>query len=155
MSAAKGFRSFYGAGPLHLPALLACFAVAAYAALKASEGPLPLRMAVWFVGAVIAHDLLLFPLYALADRSLSRLGRGRSRPPTVNYVRVPALLSGLLLLLFWPVITRHSEESYAFVSGLDQAPYLGRWLLLTAALFGGSALLWAVRSATRRRASRP
>ncbi len=26
---------------------------------------------VWVLGAIIAHDLLLFPLYALADRSLS------------------------------------------------------------------------------------
>ncbi|MEJ8672741.1 hypothetical protein WKI71_43560 [Streptomyces sp. MS1.AVA.1] len=29
-------------------------------------------MAVWFVGAALLHDLVLLPLYALADRSVVR-----------------------------------------------------------------------------------
>jgi hypothetical protein len=144
----------YGASPLHLLALLASFALAAYAVLRASSGPLPLRMAVWFVGAVVLHDLVLFPLYALADRTLGLVvrRRGRSEPGGgVNYVRVPALLSGLLLLMFFPLVFRKSEPSYGAASGLDQAPYLSHWLLLTALLFLGSAVVLAVRAALNRR----
>ena len=148
------FRRTYGAQPLHLLSLLACFALAAYAFLQASHGPLPLRMAVWFVAALVGHDLVLFPLYALADRSLSAaLPRRRAvtrHPGTVNYVRVPALLSGLLLLIFFPLILRKSEGPYGAASGLDQSPYLGRWLLLTGIAFTVSALLFALRAARSR-----
>ncbi|PZS19620.1 MAG: hypothetical protein DLM60_09890, partial [Pseudonocardiales bacterium] len=62
----------------------------------------------WFLGAVIAHDLVLFPLYALADRSLSTglrslrpgspPGRTPPRVAALNYLRVPILGTGLLLL---------------------------------------------------------
>ncbi|MCW2725017.1 MAG: hypothetical protein JWN35_1938 [Frankiales bacterium] len=144
----RRWRDRYGAGPLHLLSLLACFALAGYAFLQASHGPLPLRMAVWFVGALIAHDLVLFPLYALADRSLTALRPRRTvrDPGAVNYLRVPALLSGLLLLMFFPLILRRSEGPYGAASGLDQAPYLGRWLLLTGLAFGISAVLYAVRA---------
>lgn len=145
------WRRLYGTNPLQLLALLGCFALAAYAALRASSGPLPVRMAVWFVAAIVAHDLVLFPLYALADRSLSGLlSRRQRRHPVsqagrVNYVRVPLLLSGLLLLIFLPVIIRQGEVFYHNASGLDESPYLGRWLLISAALFLASALLFAVR----------
>jgi hypothetical protein len=152
------WRSHYGAGPLHLLALVACFALAGYAFLQASHGPLPLRMALWFLGALIAHDLVLFPLYALADRSLTALRPRRlfGDPGAINFVRVPALLSGLLLLLFFPLILRRSEGPYGAASGLDQAPYLGRWLLLTGLAFGVSAVLFAVRLRRRsRRRSAP
>lgn len=143
----RSFAGKYGASPLHLLSILTCFALAGYAALQASQGPLPVRMALWFVGALLAHDLILFPLYALADRVLtgvtpSRQGRARG---TVNYVRVPALLSGLLFLLFFPLILRRSEGPYGVASGLDQEPYLGNWLLISAALFGGSALVFLAR----------
>jgi hypothetical protein len=140
---------------LHLLSLLACFALAGFAFLQASHGPLPMRMAVWFVAALIGHDLLLFPLYALADKTLStaiprRRGRLLTKPGTVNYLRVPALLSSLLLLMFFPVILRKSEGPYGAASGLDQSPYLARWLLLTGVAFAVSAVLLAVR--TRRSA---
>lgn len=136
-----GLSRAYGAGPLHLVAVLGSFALALLAAAKWADDPLRLRYAVWFVGAALAHDLLLLPLYALADRALRPL-LPRS---LVNVVRVPALLSGLLLLLFAPVILQRSEGAYAAASGLDQDPYLVRWLLLTAALFAGSFLLHALR----------
>ena len=38
----------------------------------------PLGVAVWFVGAVIGHDLLLMPLYSLADRSVMAAFRHRA-----------------------------------------------------------------------------
>jgi len=156
----RRWRKFYGANPLHLLALLASLAIAGYAAYRASLGPLPVRMAVWFLAAVVAHDLVLFPLYALADRTLvgavrHRATRRTTPPvPVLNYVRVPALLSGLLFVVFSPVILRLSVPSYRAASGLDQDPYLSRWLLLTAALFLASALAYAARLGRARARSR-
>lgn len=143
----KAFSRWYGAGPLQLLALLACFALAGAAALHVGQDPLRLRYAVWFVGAALAHDLVLFPLYALLDRSTGALlhRRRTSAPGSVNYVRAPALLSGLLLLVFAPVIFRRSEGAYGAASGLDQQIFLGRWLLITGVLFLSSAVLYAVR----------
>lgn len=144
------FRRAYGAQPLHLLALLASFALAGVAALRVAQDPLRLRYAVWFVGAIVLHDLLLFPLYALLDRSAGALLHRRPRadrsdPGAVNWVRVPALLSGLLLLVFAPSILQRSEPAFARASGLTQDPYLERWLAVTAALFLASAVLYAVR----------
>ena len=151
------FRRAYGGSPLELLALLGCFALTGHAALQVSRGPLPVRTAVWFVGAILLHDLVLFPLYALADRSLLALFHRGSRDGVasnaVNYVRLPAMLSGLLLLVFSPVILSRSEEAYRAASGLDQSPYLGRWLAISAGLFLGSAVLYAARSGSRRRAT--
>ncbi|MCA1711352.1 MAG: hypothetical protein LC789_06830 [Actinobacteria bacterium] len=145
-------RRAYGAHPLHLLSLLGCFALAGYAALQVSGDPKALRIAIWFVGALIAHDLVLFPLYALSDRLVGgllprRRHRGRlvALPGGVNFVRVPALLSGLLLLMFFPLILRKSEGPYGAASGLDQSPFLGRWLVLSGILFLASAVLYALR----------
>ena len=147
----RRWKEFYGANPLHLLALLGCFAVTGYAVLQLLPGPNTLRIVVWFVGAALVHDLILFPLYALADRSLTGAARSRrAARGSVNWVRVPALLSGLLLLLFWPVVFQHSEPAYRRASGLDQDPYLERYLLVVAALFLGSAVLFAGRKALTR-----
>ena len=146
----RAFLRVYGAGPLHLLALLASFALAAAAWLHVAPDPLRLRYLAWFVGAVLVHDLLLYPLYALLDRSASALVRRRRDPGPavawrVNAVRVPALLSGLLLLLFFPVIAQRGEPAFTAASGLDQDPYLVRWLAVTGVLFLGSAVLYALR----------
>ena len=80
------FRTFYGANPLHLLALLASLALTAYVVLTLGATNLwnPKvwwqSILVWFIGAITAHDLILFPLYAFSDRSLSsamRAVRGR------------------------------------------------------------------------------
>ncbi len=150
----------YGASPLHLLGLLACFALAGYAAVHAADGPKPVRMAVWFLGAAILHDLVLFPMYGLADRStrslLTRLprrltlhGRLQGLPGDINYLRAPLLLSALLLLLFFPLIFRRSEDAFGAASGRDQSEYLSHWLLLTAIAFAGSALVFAASLARR------
>ena len=65
--------------------------------------------------------------------------------PLVNHVRVPLLGAGLTLLMFLPGIIRQGEATHLAATGLDQAPYLGRWLGLVAALFALSALVYAVR----------
>src|SRR5260370_24659170 len=95
-------------------------------------------IAVWLAAAVVAHDLLLFPLYALADRALwTRIGRRKaaSRPniSARNHIRVPALGAGLTLLIFLPGIIEQGGQTYRAATGHDQQPVLGRWRRLTAA----------------------
>ena len=76
------FRRRYGASPLHLVAFLASFAVTGLAVKGWLDEPaISIRyILIWFVGAIIAHDLLLLPLYsALLDRAravASRRSRG-------------------------------------------------------------------------------
>jgi hypothetical protein len=144
-----GFRSRYGNGPLHLLSAIASFAVVAYALIEVVDRPGALSFAIWFGGAIVAHDLVAFPLYSLLDRIAGRASGERS-PSAVNYVRVPALLSGLAFVVWFPLILGLSGETYEAASGLTPDPFLGRWLALTAALFGGSGLVYAVRSRRRR-----
>jgi len=140
------FRRRYGSGPAHLVGLLVCFLVAGYAALRWLDSPLTGRLLVWFAAAVIGHDLVFFPLYSAADRLVRRGTRSRTRRvPLVNHVRVPLLLSALLLLLWFPLITGRPEPAYRAATGLDTSPYLNRWLLVTAALIAVSALLYVLR----------
>lgn len=127
--------------------LLACVALAAGAATIVAGEPSWIRMAVWFLAAVAVHDGLLLPLYAGADRALVALAP-RTRVPVINHVRVPVLGAGLTLLLFLPGIVRQGEAVVLGATGLDQSPFLGRWLLLVAALFAVSALVYAVRVLT-------
>lgn len=149
------FSEFCGANPLQLLALIGCFALAGYVYLQISAEPALPRMLLWFAGAVVAHDLVLFPVYALADRSLTgatdMLRAHRRTPPAVpaiNYIRLPALGSGLLLLLFFPGIIEQGSATYLAATGQTQQPFLGRWLLITAALFAISAVLYAIRLGT-------
>jgi hypothetical protein len=143
---------WYGANPLHLLALLAGFAVAGYAAARLVPSR-PLGVAVWVIGAVIGHDLLLFPLYALADRSAAAVLRHRAaRWPSIswiNYLRVPAALSGLLLLVWFPLILR-LRTRYQASTTLSPDPYLWHWLAVTGALFLVSAVALALRMRRRR-----
>ncbi len=149
----RAFTRRYGAHPLHLLALLASFALAGYAAQRLLERE-TLRVAVWFVGAAVLHDLVLFPLYAIADASLLSRLRRRSTdlpaPPWINYLRIPGAISLVLLLVFSPAIFRLSDI-YAVTTDMTSAHYLEHWLLVTAALFGISAVCYAF--ALRRRRS--
>jgi hypothetical protein len=130
-----------GAAPAQLAVLVACLGLGAYAAFFLLGDPALLRLLVWFAGAAVVHDLVIFPLYAGADRVLGTLLPG----PKVNYVRVPAMGAGLTLLMFWPGIVRQGEVTHLAATGLDQAPYLGRWLVLCAVLFGVSAVIYGAR----------
>jgi hypothetical protein len=141
-------RTWYGAGPGHLAVLLLCLAVAGYAASIVAGDPLWPWMAVWFVAAVVGHDGVLSPLAAAVDAGLRRLPH--ARPTTVNYLRVPALGAGLTFLLFLPGIIRQGDPVVVGQTGLDQAPFLGRWLMLVAAMAAVSALVYGVRRVTRR-----
>jgi hypothetical protein len=138
---------WYGANPLHLLALLGSFALAGYAAVQLIS-PRPLAIAVWFAGAVVGHDVLLLPLYSLADRSVIAAIRHRTpRLATiawVNYLRVPAGLSLLLLLVWFPLIFRLTWH-YQASTTLSPNPYLWHWLAVTGALFLLSAVVFALR----------
>jgi hypothetical protein len=111
---------------------------------------------VWFAAAIIGHDLILFPIYALADRLLTLRAARRTHPPKVpaiNYIRLPALGSAFTLLLFLPGIIKQGAVTYEAATGQTQDPFLGRWLLLCAAMFATSAVVYAIRLVlTRRRA---
>ncbi len=138
---------WYGASPLHLLALLACFGLAGYAAARLVSSH-PVAVVIWFLGAVIGHDLLLMPLYSLADRSAMAAVRHREpqlpAAPWINYVRVPAALSGLLLLVWFPLILRLQSPYHASTT-LSADPYVWHWLAVTGALFLLSAVAFAVR----------
>ena len=145
-------KELYGSGPRHVLAMLVAIALATYTLSELGVSTLWAgdvwwqTILVWFLGAVIVHDLLLFPLYAVADRVLQRgAGSPRPRVPALNYFRVPLLASGLLLLLFFPGIIEQGESSYLRATGQTQEPFLERWLLLTGVFFGASALLYGVR----------
>ena len=140
-------RRGYGEGPLHLLLMAASFALAGYAGVRLLAGD-ALGVAVWFVGAALVHDLVLAPVYAAADRLLCRSAGRRSG--LVNFVRVPAFLSGLLLLVWFPLITRQTRR-YEPASGLSPDVFLGNWLLITAALFLVSGVWLVVRTARQRR----
>jgi hypothetical protein len=148
---------WYGASPLHLLALLACFGLAGYAAARLIPSR-PLAVAAWFLGAVVGHDLLLMPLYSLADRSVMAAIRHRDPQlpvtPWINYVRVPAALSGLLLLVWFPLILRLPSPYHASTT-LSADPYVWHWLAVTGALFLLSAVAFALRLRGRQRAVRP
>ena len=128
----------YGASPVHLLAHLAGLALAAWALLQIPGLGNWQRIVVWLVAAVVVHDLVLFPAYTVAGRLV-----GRS-----PFVRIPLALSALLLLVFFPVMCGKGEGAYTRVSGVEWDGYAERWLLVSALLFLGSGILYAVRSRT-------
>ncbi|MFD5856741.1 hypothetical protein [Streptomyces chartreusis] len=138
--------------PFPLLLLAASFALAGYAGVRLLSGDW-FAVAVWFVGAALVHDLVLLPLYSMADRAVVRGLDAAGRREWVMYVRVPAAFSGLLLLVWFPLISGRVEQSYRLGTGLSTDGFLARWLLITAVLFSGSALLLALRlrSATKQR----
>lgn len=138
--------------PLQLLLLVCSFALAAYAGVRLLDGDW-FGVALWVVGAALLHDLVLLPLYAAADRALVK-GAGARGRRAVAYVRVPAALSLLLLLVWFPLISGQVAGRYGHATALSSDGYPARWLLVTAALFGGSALLFALRASRRRRATK-
>ncbi|MFG3152367.1 hypothetical protein ACGF7W_09990 [Streptomyces sp. NPDC048219] len=150
---AAGLRPVLGS-PFQILLLLCSFALAGYAGVRLLAGDW-FGVALWFVGAALLHDLVLLPLYTVADRAVVRGLGAAGRRSRVMYVRVPAAFSGLLLLVWLPLISGRVDRRYRSVAGLSAEGFLARWLLITAVLFGVSALLLALRSrrsTTNRRA---
>jgi hypothetical protein len=153
----RRFRAAYGASPLHLLAVIASFAIAGYAFLRIADNPSALATFVWFAGAILAHDLLAFPLYSglalLAARTTSgSAGDETERAvPVLNHIRIPAFFALLSLLMFFPLVLGLDSRNYERDTGLGTGVFLDRWLGLCAALFLGSALLYALRLRAARR----
>jgi hypothetical protein len=152
----RSFLRWYGAGPLNLLTMVGCLALAGYAAAELLPSN-AVGIPVWFIGAVIGHDLLLMPLYTLADRSAASVFRHRPQAlpavPWINYLRVPAALSGLLLLIWFPLIFRLPTR-FPATTTLPLDPYLWHWLAVTGALFLLSAVAFALRLRTGQRRAR-
>lgn len=160
-------RQLYGAHPLQLLLILSSFVVVGYTlwllGFTALWNPDTWwqSIAVWFVGAALAHDLLLFPVYAAADRILVAASRRQSirdrrspALPMINYVRVPLLAVGLITLLFFPGVIRQGAGSYNRATGQTQEPFLLRWVLLCAViLLVGLGIYLVARVRARRRAT--
>jgi hypothetical protein len=136
--------------PLHAPAIVVSFAiVAAGVAGWFQAGSDPRGIIVWALGSAVAFEWILLPLAWLLDRIA--LGPWRLRSPDADaplanraYLRVPALLSALLLLVFAPLIFRADTPTFVATTGVAPPDYLARWLLATAALFLVSAVAYAV-----------
>jgi hypothetical protein len=166
------WRRLYGATPLHLIGHLVAFAIALFALHRILVGGHEINFLAWFLAAAILHDLLLLPAYSLIDRAAARsVGRRMSRPPTrevesstahsrrlevesptthstvpvINHLRAPALISGVLLLVYAPEIFGLGDRPYYNATGHHLEGYVRNWLLISVALFLGSALIYAVR----------
>ncbi len=151
------FRRVYGSSPLHLLALLASLLIAGAAIVGwfDNTASITVRILVWFLGASLAHDLILLPLYSLLDRIAFGGLHGRpseppERAPGWVYLRVPALLSGLLLLVFFPEVFRLGDATFRTASGLGQSVYLSRLLLTCGVMFALSGLAYALSLARAR-----
>ncbi len=131
--------------PLHLLAHGILFAIFGWVVLQLVDAREAKNILLWFVLAIVLHDLALLPFYSALDRLAAR-------GPSVNWVRVPAALSGLLLLLFFPQILGRNEASFARVAGEEPGGYLERWLLVSGALFAGSLALYVLSVTKGRRA---
>lgn len=146
----SALRRHYGEGPLHLIAVIASLAIVGYAFLEIVQRPAPASFAVFFAGAIVVHDLIAFPIYSaldrIAGRAVSRVPAGRD---AVNYLRVPAVLSGFAFVVWFPLILALDPARYEAAAGRAPVDYLGRWLALTGVLFLGSGIVYAIR---RRRA---
>ena len=167
-----GFRRLYGAHPLHLLGHAGLFFVAGWAVTQIVGGGFVINWLAWFLGAALLHDLVLLPLYSVLDRALMHVagahGDARSGVPSgdpvaagdrprgwVNHVRAPAIIAGILLLVYFPLILGYSSRNYRDDTGHALAGYTRNWLLITAGLFVCSALVYGVRVIRRRPRPRP
>jgi hypothetical protein len=145
-----GFGRRYGASPLHLLAHLVGFAIVAIALDRIFSGGDVKELLMWYLGFAIAHDLVFLPAYTGLDRLFRATVawpplRTRFRVPVINHVRAPVVISGLLLIIYFPLIARRSDGTYFALSGHHLTHYLRNWLLITAALFLASGLIYAAR----------
>ncbi len=168
----RSFRSAYGAHPIHLLLIVATAAVAGWAVSRWLQAPTPVRLLVWFACALIGHDAVAAPVYSALDRLLVRVVGGVSaddgledelvwwRRAAVNHIRIPVLLSVLLLAMWYPLILSRSDATFFAASGRHLDRFTGNYLLVVAILFGGSLVLFMARLAraagrSRSGASRP
>jgi hypothetical protein len=157
------FHRRYGSSPLHLLGHVAAFAVAGWAIGQILDGGTVINWIAWFAGAALLHDLVLLPLYSLLDRGLGlavrrpprRRGPAARRPPprlpsVRNHLRAPAAISGVLLIVYFPLILGLPSTNYRNDTGHSLGGYARNWLLITATLFLVSALIYVTRAVMQR-----
>ena len=157
-AALRGWRRLYGSDPLHLLVMIGCFALSGYVISMVYADPSAVALLIWFAGAVIGHDLVLYPLYALADQPLTiarwlrrrTLSRRPPAVPAINHVRVPVLGSAVLGLIYFPTLSGRGGPAFLFASAHPLDGEFEHWLLVTAVLFLGSAVVYAARCARAR-----
>lgn len=160
------FGKEYGSSPAHLLLGGASFLLAAFAIWQLSALPTLLNVLIWLFGSVVLHDFVALPIYAGIGRggiAVTRWSAGlypgdreMAAIDVFNHIRVPAIVSGILLLLFFPLILSIPEASFRATTGLTTNVYLGRWLGIVAVLFVGSGLLLLIRvQRARRRGTSP
>ncbi len=138
-------RRLYGSTPLHLIGNLLALALAGYAIAQILGIRSSGNAIVWLVGAILLHDVVLWPIYSGADTVGRRVLGG-----AVNYVRVPLGLSLMLALAFASTLLRKGETVYHRVSGLAWGDgYVTRWLVVSAALFLVSGVVYLLRRSKR------
>jgi hypothetical protein len=146
----RRFRRGYGASPLHLAGHLVVFAIAFFAIDRIANGGGLAELIALYIGFAIVHDLLFLPAYSGLDRiaraALATLPARRfAGVPAINHIRAPALISTLLLIIYAPFISGRADNSYFQLSGHHIEGYLRNWLLVSAVLFLGSGLIYALR----------
>lgn len=138
----------YGCNPIHLLGVIFCYSLVTYSGIKLFSN-VSIWIALAFPLGIALHDFVLFPLYrkanhALTNYQLKRERQGKTSLLWINHVRVPVVISFLLLLSYFPIILRLASDRPLY-TGLSQDPYLYRWLLVSAALAAGSALAYFLR----------
>jgi hypothetical protein len=142
----RRLRARYGASPAHLVAHLAAIGFVAWVlwlVLPGGGRARAVNLGLWLVAGAILHDLVFLPAYALADR-VARAATVR-HAGAVNYIRVPVVVSGVLLLVYFPLILTLAPATYERATGRPVTGYATAWAAITAGLFAISAVIYAVR----------
>ena len=144
------FRYEYGAEPLHLLAIAASLLIATYAFVRIFQIPSTLTILVWFGACVVGHDFIALPLHSVLSRIAEETTGLAVRPRrrmllTLNHIRIPAALSLLLLLIYFPLIFAVAAPRYRATTDMGLDRYLTNWLLISGVLFLVSGLLYAIR----------
>jgi hypothetical protein len=129
-------RRAYGASTWHLLGHLVLFGVVAYVLVQMVGRRGGVNFVVWLTAGAVLHDAVLLPAYAAVDAVLRR-----AFGPAVNWVRVPLAISGLLALLFFPLILANGDANFVRAAGHHAGGGFARaWLLISLGLLCGAAL---------------
>jgi hypothetical protein len=137
-------RRRYGASPWHLLGHLALAGVVIYVLGQLVGQHGWVNLVAWLVAGAVLHDFVLLPGYSAVDAVLRR-----TFGTYVNYVRVPLLVSGLLLLIFFPLILVEGDGNFVRNAGHHEGGYAEAWLLISAGLLLAGAATAAARRSGR------
>jgi hypothetical protein len=140
------FRRVYGAHPMHLAAAVVAIGLAVLALPKLLDAGPVMNVTIWLVGAIVLHDLVFVAAYSAIDRVVTRA----TGVAAINYLRVPSVISGLLLVVYFPLVLGLADGFHK-ATGHGTDPYLWRWLAITGGLFAISAAAYGLRVLRTRR----